>query len=280
MRLCDERLPGILPGLKLGDSTWSLLVEDLPCCHGTGERLAKSADTTERCTLGVRLKETRRLAHQLARTKAASFGLGPLLACSADLSLFLRRLNEIATTGRGRGLVWRGSAAVDKASGDPANLRPMTPGPSSGQLALLAAWRFNLRPHLVFLDETEPSAVLPTRRAEGAPDLIILGQVDGLWDPYKADSFEAIVGYAYAAMTPLFLEFQANQAPPGRQGASTRVAFGRRLCDLKARNPMAWLSPECLARIGAVTAGIDPAVNAEQKRRQKQALSGMPKLPW
>jgi hypothetical protein len=159
--------------------------------------------------------------------------------------------------------------------------------PSVWTVALAAAWRFALRPHVVVLGKTAAGELLP-RLTVDAPSLLCVGGADALWDARTADQLDALVGYAYATMTPLFLQLVVRQdrakGAPGSVPSVTSKAFARRLDAVRARSPLAWLPDACMVKLLDVTDGLEPLVRAAERERAAVAprprSPSVPRLPW
>jgi len=206
----------------------------------------------------------------LARELNRAQGLAPAI----------ERLAAVATGQATRGLAF---AAEPGPSGVP----------SIWAVALAAAWRFGLRPHVVVLGRTPTAELLPRAGRTGeAPRLLCIGGVDRLWDSQLADGFDILVSYAYSSLTPLFMDFHVRQghtetvadAATPRPTRTTR-AFSRRIEGAKARSPATWLSAECVARLPAVVDGLgvwlEPMVKSRADSRAAACRPPVgPRLPW
>lgn len=273
--LASPHLVGVLPGLGLApDLGLQVLAEQLPCCGGSGWRLDVAADLTRGCTLGERLKNTRRV-WALAREYLQRCGTETQSGQGGGVGELWSALNRMGGLADAAWLGHLASISAGKSQrglacvGKPGKPEAQSPATSLGPaevwiwaVALAAAWRFGLAPHVVMLGATEPADLLPTM----SPRLLVIGQVGGLWDAYQRDKLEALISYAYAAMVPIYLEVSIVAAPPGARGAkelqgairsrsgSTGKAIQQRIARLKGQAPLQWLSPGSQAKLLEVCA--------------------------
>lgn len=269
--LADERLPGVLPGLVVQGGWLEVDPKAFPCCQGTGSRLMAQAEVTVRCELSVRLRAVRTLYRRAAEQNAKMVAEmeDPLFHKVATSTL--KRLRAIA-----KGETNRGLAFVAEADAGPAV--------SVWALALASAWRFGLRPHVVTLGRGPVAGDLFPKESGDGRTVLFVGGVSALWDATQADSLDALVGYAYRTLTPLFVELKlASAAPPSRAfGAgpsSTRSGFRARLAGVKSRSPLSWLTPECAAKIPDVVEGLGRFSQATGRAAASTRLPTSPKLP-
>ena len=297
-QLSDPRYPGVLPGLELTSEALVASANFFTCCAGSGLRLDAAATVTVACHMSQRL----RLARKVYQTWLRQDGDGAATAWrqmaldSPHLLACRQRLADIAASRARRGLGWnkrlpeaangvaQSTVAVRGAARQAeANTQLL----SAWSVAMTAAWRFGLKPHVVILGRTPAGEVLPPV-SDGAPNLICVGGVDGLWEPHVAEQFETLIGYAYSSLVPMFAELlpRQHQQPPsnGSEKAygNTKDFFAQRLAGLKARSPLAWLEPACVDKLAAVTDGLAADVaSAKRQRAAKQPRPAQPvRLPW
>lgn len=103
-------------------------------------------------------------------------------------------------------------------------------------------------------------------------------------DPRDADALDGLVGYAYGAVLPVFLEIIARREPrtAGQPGESTASAFSRRLARLKARSPLTYLPPACVAKLLEVSDDLtgQAAQSAKERVRAGPPRAKVRRLPW
>lgn len=267
--LADPRLQGLAPGLTIDHGRADADPRVFACCEAKGIRLLFDQDVTESCSLGRRLKGVRSL---LAR--ASSRRDGPIEALEplspSDQAATLKRLAAIAAGASRKGLAFVSGTGEGQ------------PAVSMLSVAVAAAWRFGLTPHLVRVGVGESRELYPpkTDRDAGLPVLLLEG-LDALWEPMQLETLEAVIGYAYRSMTPLFVTVKL---PPDRPSASegagprlTRGAFSSKIAGVKARSPARWLSPDGLSKWPAVTDGLQALGTQAKGNRGRQAAA---KLPW
>ena len=265
--LRDPQVPGVLPGIDLQGALPIAASVYFGCCGGSGLRLDERDDVTYACALSQRLKLLRRIAESWKTTVPDNHqALWPQLANEPEqLLVCRRRLAGMAAGHAARGLAWAGPRPGLAVS-------PWT-------IAVTAAWRFALKPHVVILKDTKAGSILPPA-GEPAPQLICVGQVDGLWEPHIAEQLETLINYAYASMIPLYLEVVNRPAVPTKEPAAggfrrTQDYLKERVAGLRARPPLSWLEASCIDKLPYVTDGVGPFVAAA--KRQKAA--GQPRAP-
>ena len=297
-QLSDPRYPGVLPGLELTPEAMVASANFFTCCSGSGLRLDAAATVTVACHMSQRL----RLARQVYQTWARRDGDGAATAWrsmaldSQQMVACRQRLADIAASRARRGLGWNKrppAAAADSVVQSTAAVKAATKqAAASSQLlsawsvAMTAAWRFGLKPHVVILGQTPAGEVLPPA-GEEAPKLLCVGGVDGLWEPHAAEQFETLIGYAYSSLIPMFVELlprQQQQIPVRSEKSygNTKDFFAQRLAGLKARSPLAWIEPSCIDKLTAVTDGLAADVAAAKRQRavnQPRPAQAV-RLPW
>lgn len=263
-QLAEPRLHGLAPGLCEKDG---LLVIDQAvwgCCGGSGFRevLADkggSPSTMVACDLAHRL----RLAQDIHANYLRLYPESPLSVTvgAKILAPYLERLCLIARGVSHLGLCLmapepsEASRQATKGSDHPISL---------WQVAIMAAWRFGLKGHVVDLAKSDSSRLLPTAGQE-SPRVMFVENVDRLWDAVAAERFELVVQYAYNAMVPLFVSV-AQTATPQEKGASAakvsgpsslKGAFSARIARAKSNLALSALSPDCQPKLRATTSGVD-----------------------
>ena len=251
-QLSDERHRGALPGLQL---TASGLVADprfFNCCHGRGLRTDSEGQVTVACQMSARLRRSRAVVQRwLAHHSGEVNDLRRDLAADNLVArACLRKLTAIADQRSRLGLTWtrRPELASQEQS---SNSSPF----SVWCLAMMAAWRFGLKPHVVILGQTGVGQVMPAA-AQEAPQLICVGNVDRLWESHIAEQLEMLLSYAYGSMTPVFMETWVrqpeDQSKPAAFGRSSAF-IARRVSSLKSRTPLSWLPPASQSKLLDVT---------------------------
>ncbi|MBM4253550.1 MAG: hypothetical protein FJ146_16400 [Deltaproteobacteria bacterium] len=270
--LQDAQVPGVLPGIDLQAQPPIAAPNYFSCCSGTGLRLDERQDVTYACALAQRLRLLRQTATQWQTTAPDQFqAQWPLLANEPEqLLVCRRRLAAMAGGHAARGLAWTGPRPGLAVS-------PWT-------IAVTAAWRFALKPHVVILKQTKAGEILPPAGAP-APQIICIGNVDGLWEPHIAEQLETLINFAYASLIPVYLEVVPRAAALAKGGPATAASatgFRRpqdyvkdRVAGLKAKPPLSWLEPGTIDKLPYVTDGVGPFVAAA--KRQKAA--GQPRAP-
>jgi hypothetical protein len=128
----------------------------------------------------------------------------------------------------------------------------------------MAAWRFGFKGHVVDLAKTESNRLLPSSGKE-APAIVLVDNVDRLWDPGAAERFELIVQYAYNALVPLFISVvplanpRESSAPFSKASgpSSIKGAFSARISKAKTNLALSALSPDCQPKLRSTTSGVD-----------------------
>ena len=300
-QLSDPRYPGVLPGLELRPEALVASANFFTCCSGSGLRLDAKATVTVACHMSQRL----RLARQVYQTWVRQDGDGAATAWrqmaldSPHMVACRQRLSDIAASRSRRGLGWNKhlpqatkgvakSTATAMASVGGASQQAGTSPQllSAWSVGMTAAWRFGIKPHVVILGRTPAGEVLPPV-SDGAPNLLCVGGVDGLWEPHVAEQFETLIGYAYSSLVPMFVELlpRQQQQPPDRGEkayGNTKDFFDRRLAGLKARSPLAWLEPSSVDKLTAVTDGLaaDVAAAKRQRATKQPRPAQAVRLPW
>lgn len=271
--LADERLPGALPGLLAQGGWLEVDKPAFPCCGGSGSRLMAQAEVTVRCELSNRLRVARTLYRRVWERQATLSSDSPSLGVPAPA---LRRMRAIAAGESNRGLAFITDVGAP-------------PAVSIWALALASAWRYGLTPHVVTLGRGPVTDLFPREGRPGDGRAIILVEgVSALWDAVQADALDALVGYAYRSLTPLFIDLRftgnaTQESSPGATAAprGTRHAFSSRLAGIKSRSPLSWLTPECAAKIPAVVDGLERFKRTGAPRaKTPRPAPGSPKLPW
>src|SRR5690606_32617283 len=84
-----------------------------------------------------------------------------------------------------------------------------TPPMSIYALALASAWRFGFQPHVVSFGRGPVANLFPKEGdSDSGRSIILVESVTALWDATQADALDAIVGYAYRSLTPLFIDLR------------------------------------------------------------------------
>jgi hypothetical protein len=219
--------------------------------------------------LSQRLRLLRRVAESWKSTVPDEYQTTwPLLANEPEQLLVCRRRLAAMEAGHAaRGLAWSGP-------------RPGL-AVSPWIIAVTAAWRFAIKPHVVILKNSKAGDILPPA-TEPAPQLICVGQVDGLWEPHIAEQLETLINYAYASMIPLYMEVvnrpqaaATKETPPSSGFRRPQDYVKDRVAGLRSRAPLSWLEPSVIDKLPYVTDGVGPFVAAA--KRQKAA--GQPRAP-
>jgi len=309
-QLSDPRYPGVLPGLELTSEAIVASANFFTCCGGSGLRLDPSATVTVACHMSQRLRLARKVYQTWVRQDAdgAATAWRQMALDSAHMVACRQRLADIAASRSRRGLGWnkRLPEATNGVAKSAATATAMAPALVRGgtqqaaaspqllsawSVAMTAAWRFELKPHVVILGRTPAGEVLPLASG-GAPNVLCIGGVDGLWEPHVAEQLETLIGYAYSSLVPVFVELLPRQqqqqqhqqisAESEKAYGNTKEFFAQRLARLKARSPLAWLEPSCVDKLTAVTDGL--AADVAAAKRQRAAKQPRPaqavRLPW
>ncbi len=265
--LADPRLAGALPGLAFTEGRLTPVPASFGCCSGSGMRLLPDCDTSVRCTLGERLRQVRLLIEKHLRQHGETGRpLAQALATSRNLGAVLQRLAALSLQREARGLTFAAEEGVPKLV-------------SVWAVALAAAWRFGLTPHVVTLGTPGRTALLPPPGAP-APHLVCIESAAGLWDQQTADQLDVLVGYCYGSMTPLFLDLVLPAAPvaaPAVGPQQARLGIQQRIQAHKARSSLSLLTADCLSKISGVTDGLAPWIAAEQSRRAAEKAAPRPR---
>jgi hypothetical protein len=267
--LGDPRIAGAVPGLVLGDGGLCVDGSQFPCCGGKGTRLSPDRETTFMCSLSTRLGATRAAVAPYYR-EALDPEKFPLdQALKHVPAAALERLALVAAGKTTRGIV------LPAAATPPA---PALAPPPVWAVAAASAWRFGLPSHVVVIGRTPNARLLPARGE--SPKVICVEHSERPWDAPHVDAFEMVVGYAYAAMVPLFLVLPPQAvaaAEPSRSGArSLKRAMAERVGRARDRSPLAWLAADAKAKLDGVTDGLPKSKDSKGTRAPK---GGVP-LPW
>jgi hypothetical protein len=281
----DPRLTTAVPGLIWDDGVLKVEASQFPCCAGRGSRLSEDGETTYLCTLNARLRAVRTAIAPYWR-EVPGAELHPLEGELKRLpAKAIERLAVIASGKVSKGLTFALSAGATPRSGPGGvgatpskTVSPLASNPSDQvsiwAIAAAAAWRFNLSSHAVVIGRTPSSRLLPTE----APRIICVEHSDRPWDAPNADAFETLVGYAYAAMVPLFVLLPPGSAEEPRSAPRTgpralKGAMAERVGRARDKSPLSWLAADARAKLLEVTDGM-PKATARQAPK-----SGVP-LPW
>ena len=280
--LAHPRLGGSIPGLALVDGRLEPRGAHFPCCAGRGLRFSPDGNTTYSCKLGERLRETRRLAQLLASLSGAELGacLPQEVRPSAGLSQALEVVHLIAKSSSKRGLGWIEAPASAPATGASASGSPSSVYPSMWALALAASWRFGLKVHVVHLQGSLAGELIPAAD-KPAPDLICIGRAGSFWDPHTVEKLETLINYAYSALIPVMIQIVVVGSPPAakvKPYGKVEAVVAQRLAAARAKSPLAWLPPACLAKLLAVTSGLTPPLPAGGGGTPKEAKPASPRL--
>jgi hypothetical protein len=187
------------------------------------------------------------------------------------LAPFLERLCLIAKGATHLGLCLMPPRPSDIASSAKAGVDAPI---SLWQVALMAAWRFGLKGHVIDLVKTDANRLLPPHGRE-SPKILFIENVDRLWDPVAAERFELVVQYAYNAMVPLFISVSSQSqsigdSPPRASGPSSlKGAFSVRIARAKSNLATSALSPDCIPKLRSTTSGIDLWLRSRVGERAK-----------
>jgi hypothetical protein len=293
--LSDPSLSGVTPALLTPGTQLSggeilrgfrLEPRFFPCCDGKGVSVDSVANKTTFCGLPQRIKAVRDLLRRYQSIWGDSKLPMPTELSPVLLRQVLSRLKAHVDGAEMKGFFWRCSSNA----GGPSLL---------WAVALCAAWRFGLQVHLVnFTRLLEPS-YLP----KVAPALILVEQVDKLWEPRFSEELEGLVSFAYRSKSPFWLELAsaaplesvakaptANPQSPQRTESPlrTRNAFSRKIATMKERTPLGWLSASGRSKLRSLLEDLQPEdvgeksprTNSKRSKDPKEFGSGVPKLPW
>lgn len=273
-QLGEPRLHGLAPGLCEKDGLLAIDRAIWVCCGGSGFRevLAErqgSPSTVVACDLAHRLKLAQEIHAEFLRLNPDSplrLVVGP-----KPLAPYLERLCLIAKGATHLGLCLMPPFSPDMAISPKAVVDASI---SLWQVALMAAWRFGLKGHVVDLVKTDANRLLPPTGRE-SPKVLFVGNVDRLWDPVVAERLELVVQYAYNSMVPLFMSVSSNSlatgdSTPRPSGTSSlKGAFSARLARAKSNLALSALSPDCIPKLRSTTSGIDMWLRSSIGERAK-----------
>jgi hypothetical protein len=275
-QLGEPRLHGLVPGLCEKDGLFTIDRAVWVCCEGSGFREVfperqGSPSTMVSCDLAHRLRLAQDIHAQYLKHYSESpfrLNVGP-----KPLAPYLERLCLIAKGATHLGLCIMPPRPSDVASSVKAGAASPV---SLWQVALMAAWRFGLKGHVVDLAKTNANRLLPAAGKE-SPKILYIENVDRLWDPVAAERFELVVQYAYNAMIPLFISVNSlSQSPdigastPRASGPSSlKGAFSVRIARAKSNLAVSALSPDCTPKLRSTTTGIDMWLKSSVVERSK-----------
>ena len=234
-------LTGLLTGLDTG-SGMSIDTSYFSCCQGTGKQMDRQRNCQSQCDLLHRLAGVKGIeaAFQRYWRKAKKW---PTLTLELETDL-LSVLTQMITGYSRQAEIFRGR------SGHPGHI---------WNGAIAAAWKFGLKTHCVRLAQTSSISLLPKEKSDSKPFVIVVEQVEKLWDLSILHKLEIIIGFVYRSNSFLILEivdqnllnsgsFDEN-SPEGNQCFDTRTQAAMRIAQAKAQPLAALLSREGRSRL-------------------------------
>lgn len=268
--LADPRLGGVLPGLNPVHGGFEFAAGAFACCHATGLR-SSSKHSYCVCDLRPRMRSLSWLASVYERACCRGDGMPawPGLVFQPDpkfLRLTLQRLALIQAGQHSKGIMYQLPAQAPQRY-------------SLWSVAFTAIWRFGFDARVIGLDDPSSAKLL---RAETQADskakatMIFIEAAAGLWDPQRADLFEAAVGFAYRARFPLWISWDNASRELSSIGAKraghgiqpVRRALAARLQRIKQRAPLDWIETSTRSKLQALceiaTSRSEPAKATER----------------
>jgi hypothetical protein len=245
----SPRLSGILIGLEVKEGRCTPQPNYFPCCGGVGYQFNKASGVIKPCSLKKRIARVERLLMQFSAAWPGSTAQPPYRISANQSLAVLQNIHQVITAEHTRAVTLQG--------------KKETPG-LVWSIALACAYRFGLSVE-VFTFGKDSSARLfnmASSRQE-APDVIILEQVDKLWDPFIALEFDSFINFAYQGNIPLWIEFseqpaaaaakeQQQQQQPQTHPLSAKGQLSRRINQLKQQSPLTFLAPSTISKLKAM----------------------------
>lgn len=274
--LGQERLRGALPGLVLTDDGPVPAPGQLSCCGGRGIRFDADVSEAKRCDVRRRIERVRKLMYALRVVSEGKRDLAQEAAsCDAvHLNAAVRRFAATARRDCDRGL----AIPIGPEAVQPDGKRSV----SLWALAAAGIWRFGLDVQVLVLGRQSKGNFPAFLTGAQAPQILMVEGVDRLWDPLLADEFEALVGYAYKSMLPLWIELVVRTGkgasdPASGEGAKSSVAsrpgltahaWKKRLQSLRSQPPLHWLEADARSKLPDLCDGVRPFIAETPKARR------------
>lgn len=247
--LAGPSLRGPLVGLNLTQGELYVDKAVFACCQGEGVREVAVRELAA-CSLKQRLLDVNFLWYRLTQAVGPIKAQELLTSLTPDLELrLLQRLQKLSLGTLTRGVV------LPAGHSDRASL--------VWYVALVATWRYGIRCHVIdWHVGSQPQWAPEARFWQGQRRMILVADVDQLWDPVRVFDLEWLIGLAYQSEIPFWLGYAAEKAevvPPrpgdgqAKEGAgkpSVRSkAFGDLLKKARNRAPVDWLSKDMRSKL-------------------------------
>jgi hypothetical protein len=238
----NPALNGILFGLDIKEGELCFQPDAFPCCHATGTIDDPTANSVRSCSLLPRRADVHELLVQFYTTWGELNPRHPHLISAGRSATILREVADVLKGNRAQATL-----TTSDSRGQPSEL---------WAVALTAAWRFGVPVYVRTLGRFTGHPFIDLKKSlqgTNGPSVIILEQVDKLWDSAVVTEFEALVSQAYQINACLWVEFLKNDEPTSKSktpfGNSASEIISRRVSHLKQRSPFDFLDASVASRL-------------------------------
>lgn len=126
------------------------------------------------------------------------------------------------------------------------------------QMAMTAAWRFNLDPHVVSLGKSTIDQIIPKIHGAECRPVVFVEQIKSLRFMHIEQDLELLVGWCEGAMVPLWMDVLKEQAsrPDFDLSDAAMAEFQKKIRRYTDSPPLSWLKPETVSRLSSVSTGF------------------------
>lgn len=243
--LDNPLLNGLGLGLSFQDDGQVLPQSGLyPCCQASGGAWDEALSAHRSCQLKGRLLRVQRLMAQFKRSWPDA-QRGPQQVAPQVGAQILQELAAVFRHDQAPATL-----AINQARQQPSLI---------WSKALASAWRFGVETRVFNLQDRDPKSLAAFTAETRGPSAWFLEQVDKLWDPALAETFEFIVQRAYNAEAFLWIDLHvetgARQLSEGPQDNSVKATLSRRIAKLRQQHPLDCISRDCLSRLQSLVGG-------------------------
>ncbi len=221
-----------------------------PCCQAAGGAWDENLYAYRSCKLGTRLKRVQGLVQQFRRQWPKA----------------TRSPQQVSPQVGGQ--ILQELAAVFRHDQAPATLtmqttRAQASGSASPSVlwskALASVWRFGVETRVINLQNVDPKNLAAFTAESGGQAAWFVEQVEKLWDPATAETFEYIVQRAYNAEAFLWVDLRLDgdcrQLNDAAADFSVKASISRKIAKLRQQHPLDCISRDCLSRLQSLSGG-------------------------
>jgi len=251
----------MIPGGRFDLASMELSAAEMPCCGGSGVRLVdhQGRGAMVRCDL----KSRQATAQQVLTAYMTRWGISDprtsieKTASREEQARILMRLAAFAEAFKKNILTADASRGLWFVSNQP----QLQSGPGAvWWAAVVAAWRFGLKVHVVDLDAARQGPLLPPEvwRKDGRPGGVFVDRVGGMWDMGLAQEMETLIGFCANSGIPLWLSCIGGASDEAKSDRpklklSTKSAFSQKIGASKNRSWDSWLRDAMRDRLRETT---------------------------